>query len=1636
MKRKILLSLMIMVTLTFAFCITNASAATYEKLTYKVSNGEVTITDCEQSASGELVIPKTIEGYPVTSIDEWAFGSCYALTNITIPDGVTSIGNFAFLDCTSLTNITIPDSVTSIGNWAFYYCISLTDVTIPDGVTSIGNSTFYYCSSLTDITIPGGVTSIENSTFCYCTSLTNITIPDSVTSIGDEAFYNCTSLTNIKIPNSVISIGYRAFASCESLTNIAIPDGLASIGELAFFRCSNLGEIIVDNNNQYYSSDKGILFNKDKTEMIMCPEGTHLQEYAIPNSVTSIGNSTFYSCDSLTKIIISDSVISIGESAFEDCTALTNIAIPDSVISIGESAFEDCTALTNITIPDSVTSIGGWAYVSCESLTNIAIPDSVTIIDEGTFEDCKSLASITIPNSVTSIGEWAFFYCNNLKDVYYTGSEADWEKISVGSYNSCLTNSTIHYNYVPVSTAPVTRTESKSQKIITILKNKNDMTKNSDDYVAWAPVKVTVDGNEYYVKADATVVLPKSGSAVVSAEGFIDLNVDLSKISNGETLYLEKSGMKTPVLFDVTIDGTDIRRSKGAATKGIIKANIDWNGNTESVVYIENGVSKWIMTNGQTREIDFAKEINPKRDISIVIKSTNGYVVKKPLHIDITADTTKYDNLNVSFGDSIKDINSGDIPYLDMKFNFDIPNFPCEISINGNKVKVIFGVDVAEWGYENKYYDGKKGEWTTKEKQNAFNSLSNIIKDTKKQMDKNKSDKKTLAAEYKELKKQLGKSQKVSTAKFGFDAKMSFVGYAEGTIDQNGLFLSDGGFIFSAEAAAGFSGQFTIWVVPFNWEAGIKGSIEAQLALAQRELREQALTPTGIISGSVALSAGVGPGMKKLHANLVGEGAIKPAYELSEIKNAFTLDAELGLSIEVVAWKFSKSFELAKKEFHLYPRAKTASLMSAEDFYNTSGYELIGRDYLANPSVFVANDRDASLMSVTPQTKTENIIKTNVYQINQPTMTEIQNGNKLLVWVDEDTGRSVINGTSLAYTYYDGTSWSDEQFVENDGTADFNPQLKNVNGTIYLVWENVKSALSGDADITDMAKATEIKYAVYNDETNKFTNITALTDNGYIDSDPQISFTTEGAVITWVQNTSDNIFTADNCHSISYALINSSGVIETKVAKANISAVDSHSAYIDNGVQIVYIADTDGNINTTDDNVLHTTSGTCNLEGIPSGVSEYFGRYYCYNNGVLSVSDDGYSFTDTPLYIPNDRFTVLDNGNMICYEQSEGATKDIYAYIYDEAQGKWSSSVRLTKLGANLRDISGFVDSYGDVHLAFNKANITGDLNENIDTLFGQYDLSTLKVSPSYNITLDDVYINAETIVENSPVEIEIDVTNNGEKTVDEVNVVLYDDGGNILQSSNIANMILPGETATLSISYVIPKEFNAFGGYVEVGLLSKTDYDNSDNRQEIVFDYVDLSIDSAGYSKNSDNTVLINAVISNLCLDTQNDIAVSLMDGENIIDTITIDSLNTLESESVSFNNVTPGKTYTLALSELEAENNIANNYHDVEVDLMGVNTSTEGYVKNVSYSSGTLTADIAMFNSCEDANAHVSVFDADGNLVALKSEIIPKASTEKQIEVQFSGTKGTTYRVRFMLWNNSLSPFMNADEKDLYIE
>lgn len=471
------------------------TGAAHGQFAYIASEGTITITGYT-GPGGEVVIPDTLDGLPVTFIGEYAFmanarvtdvvipdsvthfgegafagctglagvvignrvasigyrafSGCTGLESVAIPDSVARIDSFAFSGCTSLVSVTIGDGVNQIGDYAFSGCINLANVIIPDNVTSIGCCAFSGSTGLTRATIGNRVSRIESQTFSACTSLRSIEISESVTGIGSEAFSGCTSLTSVIIPDSVISIEGGAFAGCSGLTRFSIGKGVTSIDPWAFVRCINLNVVEVDSLNPAFSSLEGVLFDKAQTTVLLYPHGKK-GAYTIPNSVTTIASwgeiSAFSGCSNLTGVVVPFNLTNnIDCWTFFDCTSLTEIEVDsrNPTYSSAEGVLLDKGRARLIlypggkkgayTLPGHLTHIGNLAFLNCSGLTGVVIADSVNHIGDYAFADCTGLKSVIVPASVRSIGYGAFSGCIGLASVTIGPGVSE---IGDGAFSGC-----------------------------------------------------------------------------------------------------------------------------------------------------------------------------------------------------------------------------------------------------------------------------------------------------------------------------------------------------------------------------------------------------------------------------------------------------------------------------------------------------------------------------------------------------------------------------------------------------------------------------------------------------------------------------------------------------------------------------------------------------------------------------------------------------------------------------------------------------------------------------------------------------------------------------------------------------------------------------------------------------------------------------------------------------------------------------------------------------------------------------------------------------------------------------------------------------------------------------------------------
>ena len=461
-------------------------------------NNNVTEVIFESGGTDELILGSgTTEALSVFK------GS--SVSKITLPDRITTIAPYTFSGCSGLTTITIPKSVNLLGDYAFKNCTGLETVGFADNGADdlvFGNYVFQGCTSLAGVYLPQRLTTIGNYAFSGCSNLqyfapvestaaeadiaSPYVLPSNITEIGNNAFDKCTSLEEIALSPNIVNLGNTAFNGCTSLKKVVLPKALERFVAEIFTGCTALSNIIVLDDATHFVVVDGVLFNKEKTELIYYPLGKTDKAYTVPDGVLTIRTKAFSGNGALESVVISNTVQSIEAAAFKDCSKLTTVSFavgndqndlviedgstssgvfgatgvrtinfPARLTYLGKYAFYKDELLTNvtfaqgsrlteiaqyafgfdvsgktsqltsITLPDSLITIGNYAF-SKVGLTKLVIPANVETIGERAFQECPKLTTVEIAanSALTSINSCAFQTCKALESVTFKGSSS------------------------------------------------------------------------------------------------------------------------------------------------------------------------------------------------------------------------------------------------------------------------------------------------------------------------------------------------------------------------------------------------------------------------------------------------------------------------------------------------------------------------------------------------------------------------------------------------------------------------------------------------------------------------------------------------------------------------------------------------------------------------------------------------------------------------------------------------------------------------------------------------------------------------------------------------------------------------------------------------------------------------------------------------------------------------------------------------------------------------------------------------------------------------------------------------------------------------------------------------------------
>ena len=400
----------------------------------------------------------------IIKISDNAFTYANNLEYIKFPQSLQEICNYVFMECHKLITVEFisGERNLSIGFQAFNNCFNLISISFPRNIMDIKREAFLNCrllhisfeetSSLTRIsqsafsnqdisvlTLPDSLIMLDEYSFSKCNKLETVIFGRHLTTIGSYAFNGCSSLKNIEFPADcqIRIILSSSFSECTSLEKFIIPSSLEVIDVSVFEGCTNMTSILVENNN-YFQSVDGILYNSNCPKLIICPNGKQFAN--IDYRTNDIGNNAFYRCVKLQKIVFNKdengytSLELIRKNTFAGCSALSYVVFPISLKIIEENAFYHCSGLCSLIfdLDGVLESIGSKTFQNCVQLTEIILPRNGLLksLNESLFEGCKKLQYVFIPKSITSLLPNRFKECSMLSSIQF---DADSQLLLIGN---------------------------------------------------------------------------------------------------------------------------------------------------------------------------------------------------------------------------------------------------------------------------------------------------------------------------------------------------------------------------------------------------------------------------------------------------------------------------------------------------------------------------------------------------------------------------------------------------------------------------------------------------------------------------------------------------------------------------------------------------------------------------------------------------------------------------------------------------------------------------------------------------------------------------------------------------------------------------------------------------------------------------------------------------------------------------------------------------------------------------------------------------------------------------------------------------------------------------------------------------
>ncbi len=1515
----------------------------------------------------------------VTSIGASAFRSCNRLTEAILPEGLVELGDNAFTSCYSLTNVgQLPDTLTTIGRAAFGSCAALTSVgDFPDSLKTIGDSAFSGCTALTHFNFTPAMAdggSIGERAFYQCSSLSgHLTVPDGVT-LGFGAFSYCPKITGVTLPGDpdLLSPGYSdsgdlgVFNSCSGITQVTIPDSWTYVPERLFRSCGNLSQVTLP---------EGL------TEIEEYAFGsTDLTELDLPSTLVKIGQSAFGGT-LITQLVIPEGVTHLGDSAFGGCKQLREITLPSTLLALttrqadvaggAGSAFASCTALTDVHLPENTTRIPVNFFSNCTALTGLDLPDGLLYIDSGAFQKCTAMTSFTVPPNVEEVRPGAFTgsgltYLRFLGDapyipytnvsgpilsdgvpIYYTPGREGWttpEWESERRYSS-------DYNTITYLAYPVMGSEEADF--------------HDQDYLSKIPLyhftfqspeglldQVTLAvGNESQSSGEASelslgLVLQDEDTLTFSKPGYHTAALPAGLLDSFNTITLTPTTVTTPfvqsiyarhgekddwrnILLDpITFQGGSLSEQTQ------FYLDVNWNGGQSGGIYLSptlNTGDGWPIQTGFCDADDLSARLIPGSALNVLLVRDGRIVYAAPLNV-LVKETNQ--ELDIHLGDDVASIPAqspgGNFGELATKFEFsydflDLLPFSMSVESDG-KVKILLGVkfdqDLTPEEFEPFYSSIKDRLLYTsgdlKRPELSFESIRNLISNR-------------------------GGEFTVGMVDLGIKSEVQIFGYAEGKLGrdpmtgQTTITFLDSAVAMSVEGKLVEKCQLYLSGTPICISGTLSDKLTTTIPLTNNPEAIGSLVPAYRLAkfeNDLGLKIRAGFGWEKLlSAGIYGKisGVLGGYFPVKLDETYLKLSGSVGLSMEVfsVLEQDTELFKLPK--FYFWGEendARSRTMVSyAEVLMANADFNPVSRDYLGAPAdrpMPLAVEEENTAVTKTP-------VFLNVLPSANAQVASFSDGRQIAVWTHDpgtDVRPEANNRTMLYFSSRasDEDPWSEPTPVlaEDDGTADFNPVLKVVYDTLYVLWQNASRPLTAQDDINTIPGLLDISCAkIYRSE-NSFTFLATVGTENY-DTTYDLGYFNGSYQVVWASCSDNTLHGGPGTYSIHRQYPSSTSTALTLASGLN--AVDGLCA--DTGENVWYSTDTDPNSNELSDyTVFHLANGVSTpvARGGATKPTLANNTLTWYQDGAIRCGDKV-----IPLAEDTDRYTYLISQTgmrAVVYSSDDEMRRSTLWASFDDGTG-WGTPIPVKELAGNISGLSAFFDSNGGLNILVCERGLD-DTQSNY--LSGIADLNLYTITPYCDLTVTGADYLSHSLVKGGQLDLMADVVNSGMAAVQTLTIQV-NNGDELLSSATYLASLSTGQSGQYYISIPLDDPASLTDLSVTVTALGYDEATPQDNTAPVVLRLQDISVEGSQVTRAGEKSTLRTMVV-NRGMDTLTELTATLMDADGtVLAQRPISDCTPGEGEFVSFEVDVPDEDQILTIQvhsaalAADAENLIGNN-------------------------------------------------------------------------------------------------------------